>query len=200
MSDGVSFVGVSKLISVNVGMVSNVCGVSYMVSISKSVGNGRVSDKLSGVFCVAGIGICVDELSAEVCMRPTLLRARINACRSSAGMSSGKSDMGFASSSGASFGVSDSGGVHDSAGVGVLAGLKMLGIFSFGNCIDSSGFLVRIISVVVAMYRGNAAKSIMPKTKPPKPRSCARNRCCHWDALNIEKLNIKYNTAHVIII
>lgn len=133
-------------------------------------------------------------------MRPTLLRARTNACRSSAGMSSGKSDMGFASSSGASFGVSDSGGGQDSVGVGGGAGLKMRGIFSFGNCIDNSGFLVRIISVVVAMYRGNAAKSIMPKTKPPKPRSCARNRCCHWDVLNIEKLNIKYNTAHVITI
>lgn len=66
MSDGVSFVGLSKLISVNVGMVSNVCGVSYMVSISKSVGNGRVSDAMSGVFGMMLPGMDEGELNADV--------------------------------------------------------------------------------------------------------------------------------------
>lgn len=66
MSDGGSFVGVSKLTSVNVGMVSNVWGVSYMVSMSKSFGNGNVSDAMSGVFGMMLPGMDDGELNADV--------------------------------------------------------------------------------------------------------------------------------------
>ena len=42
-----------------------------------------------------------------------------------------------------------------------------------GNGILKSGFFVRKIIFVVAMYIGIAAKIKMPKTKPGKPRSWA---------------------------
>ena len=162
--------GSSKYISVNVGVMS-MSGVG--VSMSKSVGNGNDVSLISGVLGCSGMDAWFGALNADVCMRPMLLRARMNAKRNSAGMSAGNS-MGVSTSSGPSEGVSDSG---SGVGVGsVGAGFKKAGILIFGNGIVISGFLVRIISVVVAMYNGNAASINMPKTNPGKPRSWARAR------------------------
>lgn len=124
-----------------------------------------------------------------------MLRARINAKRNSAGISGGNS-VGVSTSSGPNVGVSDS-----DWGIGadsVDADFKKVGILIFGMGIVISGCLVRTISVVVATYKGNAARINIPKTKPGKPRNCARIRCCHWADENMEKSNIKYKIAHVI--
>ena len=82
----------------------------------------------------------------------------------------------------------------------VGADFKKVGILICGMGIVIRGFFVRTISVVVAMYKGNAARINMPKTKPGNPRNCARIRCCHWADENMEKSNIKYNIAHVVAI
>lgn len=161
--------GSSKFISVNVGTAS-VSGVG--VSMSKSVGRGNEASLISCMGCSGAVAWC-GVLNADVCMRPMLLRARMNAKRNSAGMSAGNS-TGVSTSSGPSAGVSDSG---SAVGVGsVGAGLKKAGILIFGAGIVINGFLVRIINIVVAMYNGNAASINMPNTKPGNPRSWARAR------------------------
>lgn len=102
-------------------------------------------------------------------MRPRLLRLRIKTERNSAGMSLGSS-----------VGVGDVVavvGVGSGAGSGAGGGdCKNVGILIFGVGIVIRGFLVRIISVIVAIYKGNAASNIIPKTNPGKPRNCARIR------------------------
>ena len=79
-------------------------------------------------------------------MRPMLLRARINAKRNSAGMSSGNS-AGVSDSSGPSVGVS---GVGSDSGAGAAAVAENRDIFILGIGIEINGFFVRIIKVVVA--------------------------------------------------
>lgn len=189
---GVSIISSSKFISVNVGMVGSTSGAG--MSISKSVGSGRLSAIVSGVsgwvFDNWGCG----ALNADVWIRPMLFRARINAKRNSAGMSSGNS-TGVSTSSGPSVGVSDSGTV---SGVGAGDDFRNSGILIFGNGIVISGCLVRTINVVVAMYSGKAANNNMPKTKPGNPRNCACAKCRHWARLNMEKSNMKYKIAHVM--
>ena len=124
-----------------------------------------------------------------------LLRTRINAKRNSAGISGGSS-VGVSTSSGPRAGVSDSGSGADAGSTG--AGLNNAGILIFGIGIVIRGFFVRTISVVVATYKGNAARIKMPNTKPGNPRNWARIRCRHWVVLNIEKSNMKNKIAHVI--
>lgn len=134
----------SKFISVNVGIAFDSSGVGML--ISKSVGNGsEVSSATIGV-SICG-GVVVNALNADVCMRPTLLRARIKAKRNSAGMSSGRG-AGISTSSGPSVGVSDSGVGSGVGSAGV--GFKNAGTVIFGMGIVINGFLVRMISVVVA--------------------------------------------------
>lgn len=133
-------------------------------------------------------------LNADVWMRPMLFRARINAKRNSAGISSGSS-TGVSTSSGPSVGVSDSGTV---SGAGAGDAFRNSGILIFGNGIVISGCLVRTINMVVATYSGKAANTNMPKTKPGNPRNCAFAKCRHWARLNMEKSNMKYKIAHVI--
>lgn len=137
----------SKFISVNVGMLAFVSGAG--MSMSKSVGSGNASAMISGTLGVLGIVVGCGALNADVWIRPMLLRARINAKRNSAGMSSGSS-AGAPTSSGLSAGVSDSGDGSGS-GAGGGAGFRNAGILILGNGIVISGFLVRIIKVVVAM-------------------------------------------------
>lgn len=120
--------------------------------------------------------------------------------RNSAGMSGGNS-VGISTASGPSSGVSDVVGGVGSTGVGIGVGsnsAKIFFMFILGNGIVISDFLLRIISVVVAMYNGNAASNKIPNTKPGNPRSWARNRRCHIDMSNILNLNRKYNTHHIM--
>lgn len=188
--------GVSKLISVNVGVnCSIVSGVmSSEALMSKSGGTGNVSASVS-VSSDVGMGVvCAVVLNADVWMRPRLLRARIYAVRNSAGMSGDRSD----GVSTGKDGVSDSVG----AGAGVATGVggvgrKKAGILILGKGMVISGFLLRTISVVVAMYSGNAANSNRPNTKPAKPRSWAWASLCHWAMFNMSKLNKKYNITHI---
>ena len=100
-----------------------------------------------------------------------LLRARINAMRNSAGMSSGSSVFAY-SSSGPRVGVSDS--VSGVWGAIIVLGFKNDGIFIVGTGIVTSGFFVRTINVVVAIYIGNAASIKIPNTNPGKPCNWAR--------------------------
>lgn len=83
-SGGVSsLMSSSKFISVKVGIVLN-SGISISFGVlsdssrSKSVGNGNASDICLLANSGCGIGVAT-ELNADVCRRPTLLRARINA-------------------------------------------------------------------------------------------------------------------------
>lgn len=128
-------------------------------------------------------------------MCPRLFWARINAKRNSAGISS-DSSIGVSAASGPSVGVSDSAVAGGGAGVS----LKNLGNAIFGTGIVISGFLLRKISVVVAIYKGKAANINMPNTKPGKPRNWACIRWRHCADENMEKSNIKYNIAHVVAI
>ena len=81
----------------------------------------------------------------------------------------------------------------ESQGVGV-AGAGFVGHFgngTFGTGIVTNGFFVRIINVVVAIYRGRADSISMPKTKPANPCNCACASLCHWVPLKILNLNMK---------
>lgn len=189
--------GVSKLISVNVGVNWSIASgvMSSDAVMSKSGGTGNVSTGASVLSDVGTGVVCTVVLNADVWTRPKLLRARMYAVRNSAGMSGDRSDGVSVGKDG----VSDSGagaGVAGTAGA-AGAGRRNAGIFIFGNGIVISGFLLRTISVVVAMYSGNAANSSRPNTKPAKPRSWAWASLCHWAMFNMSKLNRKYNIAHI---
>lgn len=163
--------GVSKLmlsnigISVNVGMVS-VSSVSIVMS--KSLGKGNASPEISVIgfammlFCVACDCDGAILLKIDVCVCPILWRERMYAGRSSAGMSPGMSGFIFDSS-----GIKSVVSLPDSVGVGVLVsagvGNNMLITF-FASGISNNGFFVRIIKVVLAIYKGRAAKISRPKT------------------------------------
>lgn len=116
-------------------------------------------------------------------------RVRINMLCNSGGNSSGNFSSFSSFSSAASVEV---------AGVGALFSVffVIFGNAIFGVGIVISGFLLRIISVVVAMYSGNADNISKPKTNPAKPCSSARANLCHWAALNMLKLNKKYSMNH----
>ena len=60
-----------------------------------------------------------------------------------------------------------------------------------GTGIVTNGFFVRMINVVVAIYRGKADSISMPKTNPAKPCNCACASLCHWAPLKILNLNMK---------
>ncbi len=192
----VSVLVVSKFISVNVGVNCSIASgvMSSDAVMSKSAGTGNVSGmfSVSSAVGVGATGVGDGLLNADVWIRPRLLRARINAVRNSAGISGGRSD-GLSTGND---GVSDSVGVGAGAGAGG-AGRRKAGILIFGKGMVSSGFLFRTISVVVAMYSGNAANISSPNTKPAKPRSWACANLCHWAMFNILKLNRKYNIAHI---
>lgn len=115
---------------------------------------------------------------------------------SSAGRSSG--NLNSDSGSDVLSSVDGGGGVGSDDVVGVTARLKICGIF--GSGMVNSGFFVRMIRVVVAMYNDGAASNSMPNTKPGNPRRRACARCCHCWALKMLNLNKKYNNAHVATI
>ena len=164
--------------------------------MSKSAGTGNESG-VSAVYSGVGaavMGGMIGLLNADVWMRPRLLRARINASRSSAGISGGRSVV----SSVGSDGVSDSGAGCGLDGAAGGVGRRKLGILIFGSVIVIRGFLLRTISVVVAIYSGNAANISRPNTKPAKPRNWACANLCHWAMFNMSKLNKKYNIAHIV--
>ncbi len=114
--------------------------------------------------------------------------------------SAGRSSGNLSSDSGSDVLSSvDGGGGVVSEDVGVaMVRLKSCGIL--GSGIVNSGFFVRMIRVVVAMYNDGAASSNMPNTKPGNPRRRACARCCHCWALKMLNLNKKYNNAHVATI
>lgn len=89
----------------------------------------------------------------------------------------------------------DSGGVVVGASsvVGLSAGT---GVKIFGNGIVNSGFFVRKMMDVVAIYNGKADKTSIPNTNPGKPRNSAWINVCQFDAENISKLNSQRKIAH----
>ncbi len=103
------------------------------------------------------------------------------------------------SSSGPKDGVSplDS-GVGSS--VAFFVGRKNFGNGILGSGTVINGFFVRMINVVLAMYRGRAAKINRPNTCPANPcrRACIRR--CHMCPSNMLKLNKKYKIAHMTMI
>lgn len=99
------------------------------------------------------------------------MRARIYAVRNSDGNSSGSVSTvdsacsDFFSSSGAGAGV----GGFINVGC-IFAQAFFIGV---GTGTVTSGFFVRIINVVVAMYNGNAANTNIPNTNPGNPCNSA---------------------------
>ena len=178
----------SKFISVNIG-VSKCVGAISIGPMSKSVGNGKMSFSGTGMHDVRSVGM-QDGFCAYV---SSLLRARINAARISWGISSDNVSLFvFSFSWGVGCGVFS--GCFSPA---FFCGVIIFGNFGFGMVI--SGFFVRTIIAVVAMYNGVAANNSTPNTKPPNPRSSARANLCHCAPLKILNLNIKYKIAHVQI-
>lgn len=115
------------------------------------------------------------------------VRARLNMARISDGIAfSGSVGVGFCF-------------VAVGCAAGTAWGCVFFGILIFGKGIVNSGFFVRTIILVVAMYNGIAAKINIPNTKPGNPRNSACIRICHWAALNMLKLNIQNKTAHMTI-
>lgn len=114
-----------KLISENVGMSEN-DGVISSNPRSKSFGNGislaviSVTGSVTGTGCAVGASI----LNADVWIWPMLLRARINALRISAGISSDSSFCGVGASVSCA-GVVGSLGVGDGATWGVDHSLEI---------------------------------------------------------------------------
>lgn len=96
---------------------------------------------------------------------PMWARARINAARNSVGM--------VFCCAGCSSDVSFSSGASELSVSAVAVFSSGTGSKNFGRGTVNSGFLVRKMIIVVAMYVGIAAKISIPKTKPGKPRSCA---------------------------
>lgn len=185
-----------KSISVNVGvsMMGMVMFEPVSSSKSKSAGNGNSPVLLSGVFSDSGIGGCgvlnADALNWLICWR-----ARIKAPRISFGILVGilcVSDSGTGVGAGAS--ISGALGV---AGRGNIA----LNIFViYVVFMVTIGCWVRIISTVVAIYIGIAAKINMPNTNPANPCTWARANICHWATENILKLNMNINISHTITV
>lgn len=103
-----------------------------------------------------------------------------------------------------SFGVLSSGSFVSLLLVFVVSGFDSIcfffsvGILIFGMARVISGFFWRIISVVVATYRGGADNIKMPKTKPANPCNWACISLCHWAPLKMLKLNMKSNMAHIV--
>ena len=188
-------VSLSKFTSENTGAnvgvpISN--GLSS--ATSKSVGKGSsVAGCSSG--CGAGVAVWDDVIllisKFDFGAWPLCARARINAARSSVGISFG-AGVGVVSTIGA---VSAVWGSVSWVGLIVSSGT---GCINCGNGIVNNGFLVRKMILVVAMYIGIAAKISIPKTKPGKPRSCACIKICHCAPENMSKLNRHFKTAHII--
>ena len=177
VASGAAGVGdASNVISEKVGMVGiDVTGMESPPNtsspISKSVGIGKSSAAVSVVVpVVPDAAAMFNVLNVDVWGRPMPLRIRINAPCNSVGMLLGilymsETGSGVVGFSGSGVG-SGSGG-----GGGANARCTHSGI---GNV--NKGFLLRIITYVVAMYIGAAAKINMPNTNPPNParRACIR--------------------------
>ena len=118
-------------------------------------------------------------------------RARMNAACNSGGMSADNPGLLFWGSCSGSGSVSGAGDAST-----VFANKCDSGIFGTG--IVTRGFLLRMISVVVATYIGSADNINMPNTNPGNPSSLELNRRCHWAPLNMLKLNKKKRIAHII--
>ena len=123
------------------------------------------------------------------------IRARIYAVRNSDGNSSGRVsgfDSDFSSDFVSSSALSEVGGL-------INVGCIFVHIFLIGDGTGTvtSGFLVRTMIVVVAMYNGNAAKTKIPNTNPGNPRNSARIKWRQYAAENISKLNRNFNTVHI---
>lgn len=199
--------GTSKSMSLNTGpdIVSNglsgYCTLLYSSSgvlMSKSVGSGNspgCAAFCSGVCGVDAGGNGVACLLVVVagdndCRALARSRANKNGARNSPGNPCGSSAGGVFSV--AVGGVATTGGA---AACGVSAGV---GVINAGSDIVISGFFVRIITVIVAIYNGSAAKINMPNTKPPKPRSCARISRIQSLCENMSKLNMPDSIAHMM--
>ncbi len=126
------------------------------------------------------------------------IRARMYAVRNSDGSSSGKvsfSDLSDVADFSSSFSVSFCGGLIS---VGCI--LSQMLLINAGIGMEKSGFLVRIINVVLAIYNGNAANTNIPNTKPAKPCSSARIRCRQCVIENISKSNRNLNVIHIVAV
>lgn len=119
-----------------------------------------------------------------------LLRARMNILCNSGGRSSGNSGS-------CSVGLVGVGSVSFATGV-LDVSFVSKGNFMFGFGIVISGFLLRMINVVVAIYSGSADSISRPNAKPAIPCNCACASLCHCAPLKMLKLKRKYNTAHIM--
>lgn len=176
----------SKFTSENTGMSND--GMLEKVSsneMSKSSGIGNssdvnvdslvvVSELFSGMFVESGFfsSVFPASLGMYAANKSACFIARINCGRSSSGRSDGMFGAVSVEAGTASVAVS---------GSGVFLGAI------FGNGMVISGFFVRMISVVVATYKGSIAKIKIPNTKPGKPRSCACINLCHCVPLKMLK-------------
>lgn len=137
-------------------------------------------------------------LNADRCSGVMFIRARMYAVRNSDGNSSGSvslSDLSAVADFSSSFSASLCGGLIS---VGCI--WSQMPLINAGIGTEKSGFLVRIINVVLAIYNGNAANTNMPNTKPGKPRNSARIRCRQCAIESISKLNRNLNTSHIIAV
>lgn len=79
----------------------------------------------------------------------------------------------------------------------VLSSFSGTGYRNFGIGIVNKGFLVLIINVVVAMYKGIAASNNITNTKPGKLFRLAWGNCAQAFDENMSKLNSQSNIPHI---
>lgn len=191
---------VSKLISVNSGMADKGVVKSEAPSVSKSVGRGK-SEAFSSIVRMSSAGadsgfVTADTSNADIAWRIlSPRRMRINAWRSSVGISGGRggSTAGFVSGAGGSGCAGGTG-----AGAGVGGGGTNARFIMLGMEMENRNFLFRIITVVVAMYIGMAARIKIPNTNPPNPCRCDDASFVHAAMENMLKLNSHVNIAHIM--
>lgn len=167
-------------------------------SNSKSVGNGISVSSVSGAgaeISVTGEVTSMGWLNAERCSGVIFICARMYAVRNSDGNSGGRvfASVSFLFSAFSSLFSGDAGGFIK---VGCICDHNFF--IKSGTGMLNSGFFVRIINVVLAMYNGSAASINMPNTKPGNPRNSARIRWFQWVPENISKLNMNFKINHIV--
>lgn len=193
----------SNVMSVNTGVKVGVLNSFADVSLpnSKSLGNGNSPAGCNSGTVALGtfdpdVIFPISNLDFGAVLIPA--RARAYNVRISDGNPGGSGRVYSSDGAGVVLAASTSGVATGVGGISAFTVSAGTGDKNFGNDIFINGALLRMTINVVAIYSGNAAKIIMPKTKPGNPCNWAWASLTQCAPENILKLNIQCKIAHII--